>query len=84
MESKDELKKIDIKNRTCYYFDDLIRFLDRNIDFSNTLLDEKLKKEKYENILIHDTSYKTSTDAKPLRIRFDKKDRFNKNHDKIR
>ena len=24
MESKDELNKIDIKNRTCYYFDDLI------------------------------------------------------------
>ena len=46
MESKDELKEIDIKNRTCYYFDDLIRFLDRNIDFSNTLLDEKLKKRK--------------------------------------
>ena len=56
METKDELKEIDIKNRTCYYFDDLIRFLDRNIDFSNTLLDEKLKKEKYENILIHVTS----------------------------
>ena len=24
MESKDELNKIDIKNCTCYYFDDLI------------------------------------------------------------
>ena len=84
METKDELKETDIKNRTCYYFDDLIRFLDRNIDFSNTLLDEKLKKEKYENILIHVTSNKTSTGAKPLRIRFDKKDRFNKIHDKVR
>ena len=26
MESKDELKEIDIKNRTVYYFDDIIRF----------------------------------------------------------
>ena len=24
MERKDELKEIDIKNRTCYYFDDII------------------------------------------------------------
>ena len=29
MESKDELKEIDIKNRTCYYFDDIRR--DTNI-----------------------------------------------------
>ena len=25
MESKDELKEIDIKYRTCYYFDDVIK-----------------------------------------------------------
>ena len=25
MESKDELKEIYIKNRTCYYFDDIMR-----------------------------------------------------------
>ena len=25
MESKDELKEIDIKNRMCYYFDDIIK-----------------------------------------------------------
>ena len=25
MESKDELKEIDIKNRTCYCFDDILR-----------------------------------------------------------
>ena len=31
MESNDELKEIDIKNRTCY-FDDIIRV--RDIDFS--------------------------------------------------
>ena len=27
MESKDELKKINIKNRTCYHFDDIIEIL---------------------------------------------------------
>ena len=59
MESKDELKEIDIKNRTCYYFDDIIRFWDRDIDLSDILLDEKLYKQKYENILIYNTSYKT-------------------------
>ena len=35
MESKDELKEIDIKNRTCYYFDDIMRVID--IDFSDIL-----------------------------------------------
>ena len=56
----------------CYYFDDIIRFWDRDLDFNDTLLDEKLYKEKYENILIDDISYKTSTGTKPLRIRLDK------------
>ena len=40
--------------------------------------------KKTENILIHDISYKTSTSAKPLRIRFDEIDGFIKIHDKIR
>ena len=47
MESKDELKEIDIKNRTFYYFDDIMRV--KGIDFSDILLDEKLYKT-YENI----------------------------------
>ena len=38
--------EIDIKNRTCYYFDDIMRVPDRDIDFSNILLDEKLHKAK--------------------------------------
>ena len=38
-ESKDKLKEIDIKNRACDYFDDIIRFWNRDIDFSDTLLD---------------------------------------------
>ena len=76
MESKGELKKIDIKNH-------LIRFWDGDIDFSDILLGQKLYKEKYENILIYDISYKTSTGAKPLRIRFDKIDGFIKVRIKI-
>ena len=39
MESKDKLKEIDIKNRTCYYFDGIIGVMDRDrdFDFSDTL-----------------------------------------------
>ena len=59
MESKDELKESDIKNRTCFCFDCIIKFWDRDIDFSNILLEEKLYKENNENILIYDISYKT-------------------------
>ena len=29
MESKNELKEIDIKNRSCYYFDDVIILLEQ-------------------------------------------------------
>ena len=46
MESKDKLKEIDIKNRICYYFDDTIRFWNRDIDFSDILYDDKLYKKK--------------------------------------
>ena len=48
------------------------------------LLDEKLYKEKYENILIYHISCKTSTGANPLRVRFSKTDGFIKIHDRIR
>ena len=63
MESKDELKEIDIKDRTCYYFDDIMWV--RDIDFSDVLLTEKSYKA-YENISIHDISYKISMGAKPF------------------
>ena len=55
MESKDELKEIDIKNGTCYYFDYIIT--DRDIYSDDILLDEKLY-ETYKNILIYNISYK--------------------------
>ena len=70
MESNYEFKKIDIKNRTCHYFDDIMRVED--IDFDYILLDER----SYKNILTHDISCKTFMGAKPLRIRFDKVDRI--------
>ena len=41
-----ESKKVNIKNRMCYYIDDIIKIKD--FDFNNILLDHKL----YENILI--------------------------------
>ena len=67
MENKDELKEIDIKNRTCYYFDDIIT--DRDIYSVNILLDKK-SYETYNKILAYIISYKTSTGPKPLRIRW--------------
>ena len=59
MEREDKLKEIDIKNPTCYYFDDIIRFWDRDIDFNYILLSKTLYKEKYQNILIDDISNET-------------------------
>ena len=84
MESKDEFKKIDNKNRTCYYFDDVMRHID--INFNDILLDEKSHKniKNYINILIYDISFETFMGAKPLRIRFDKIDGFIKVYDGIR
>ena len=40
MESIDELKEIDIKNCTCYYFDDLMKA--RDINSGNIVLDGKI------------------------------------------
>ena len=81
MESKDELKEINIKNRTCYYFDDIVRV--RDVDFGDILFHKKSYKT-YENILIYDIWYKTFMGAKPLRIRFDEIDGFIKIYDGIR
>ena len=49
----DEFKIVCIKNRTCYYFDEIIKLED--FDFDNILIDEKCR----ENILICNISYKT-------------------------
>ena len=53
-----ELKKVCIKNCTCYYFDDIIKIKD--FDFDDILLDKK----SFENILIFDISHKPLIDAK--------------------
>ena len=66
MESNDKLKEIDIKNCTCYYFNNIIKIED--FDFDNV--------KSYKNILVHDISYKTLIGAKPFDIRFDKRNEF--------
>ena len=63
MKSKNKLKEIDIKNRTRYYFDDIIT--DRSIYSVDTLSDKKI----YENISVYDNSCKSSMGPKPLHIR---------------
>ena len=61
------LKEINIKRCTCYYFDVIIKIED--FDFHDDLLDVK----SYKNILIFDISYKTLIGAKTC-IRFNKAD----------
>ena len=71
MENKNEFKKIDIediRNCSCYHFDDIIKAID--INFNDTLLDETLYKENYKNISICKISCKKSTGAKPLCVRW--------------
>ena len=48
MESNSKLKEIDIKNRTCYYFDDILKIED--FDFNNVLINKK----SYKNISVYD------------------------------
>ena len=58
IDNDDKFKKIDIKNRTCYYFDD---FEFEDFDMSSILIDEK----SYENILVYNISYKNLIHSKP-------------------
>ena len=73
-----EVWKVRIKNRKCYYFNDMIEF--EVFDFDNILIAEK----SHESILIHDISDKTSIDPNALRIRFDKIDEFVTAYDRTR
>ena len=73
-----EFKRVCIKIRTCYYFDDVIKLEDFDLD--NILIDKK----SHENILISDISYKTLIDPKSLRIIFDKIDGFIRIYDGTR
>ena len=56
-----EFNNVRIKNRTCYYFDDIIKLEDFDLD--KILIDE----QSYENFVIYDISYKTLIDPKPFR-----------------
>ena len=73
-----EFKKAHIKYRTCYYFDDIIKLED--FDLNNILIDEK----SHENSLIYDISYKTLIHPKPFRIRFNQIDGFIRIYDGTR
>ena len=70
-----EFIKFCLRNRACYYFDDIIKCED--FDFDNILLDEK----SYENILICDISYAILIGRKPFCFRFDKIDGLNRVYD---
>ena len=45
MESNDKLKEVSIKNRTCYYFDDIIKSEDFGFD---VLIDKKPCKKYFD------------------------------------
>ena len=78
MESNDKLKEISTKNRTCYYFDDKIKF--ENFGLHNILKEKK----SYKNILVYNISFKILIGANSLRIKFNKIDEFIRVFDKIR
>ena len=78
MKNNDKLKEINIKNRTSYYFDDIIKF--EYFDIDSILIDEK----SYQNVLVYNISYKTLIGAKHLRIGFHKIDGFIRIYDGTR
>ena len=78
MESNNNLKEVDVKYCTCYFFDGVIKI--EHFDLDNILKDEI----SYENILVYIISYKSLIDSKSLSIRFNKVDEFIRIHDGIR
>ena len=64
--------------RTYYYFDDIIKIEDFNVD--NILINEKSNK----NVLVNDISNKNLFGSKPLPIRFDEVDGFIRVYDGTR
>ena len=59
-----EFRQVFVKNCTCYYFNDIIKLEDFDID--NILIDEK----SHKNILIYGISYKTLIGSKPFTYEF--------------
>ena len=80
MKRREKLKEVGIKNRTYYYFDDIMWVTDT--DFNNLLLDKKSYK-KIQNVLVYQILYKTFMVKKSMHIRFDKIDAFIKIYDGI-
>ena len=74
---RNKLKEIGIKNRTCYYYGELIKIED--FDFGNILIDRKSCK----NILVYNILCKTLFGSKPLFSRFYEVDRFIRVYDGI-
>ena len=72
-----EIIKVRIKNCVYYYFEDIIKLEDFDID---VLMDEK----SHENIFIYEISCKILIGAKPLCIRIDKIDGFIRIYDGTR
>ena len=72
MESNNKWKETDNKNLKCYYFVDIIKVED--FEFNKILTNQK----PYENILVYGISCKTFIGAKPLSIRINKVDGFNR------
>ena len=70
METSEWSKEFNIKNRTCYHLDEIIKF--EYFYFENILIDEKPN----ENVLAYNISYKTFIGTQPFRIRLDKIDEF--------
>ena len=56
MEGKNKLKKTDIKNCTCYYFENINKIEDFDI---NIVIDEK----PYKNVFVCNISYKILIDS---------------------
>ena len=77
MESNEKLKETDIKNRTCYYFNDIIKIED--LDLDNSLIEGN----SYKYISVYNISSKNLI-VKPLSIRFDKIIGFNRVYDGTR
>ena len=66
MQSNDELEEVNIKNHTCYYFNDIIKFEDFGLD--NILINGKSQ----ENVFVYNIQHKGFIGAKPLCIKFNK------------
>ena len=72
-----KLKETNLKNRACYYFDDINI---NDLDLDKIYIHEK----SYENILINGVAYKTPYGTNPLGIVFDKVDGYIRKYDKSR